>query len=243
MLSLWKGFLNLVFPPEPECPFCGEPDRQAKLCARCLAVIEEYRKEPYCCRCGRLAGKGAVFAGQMCADCRKKKWPFVKARAVGPYEGPLKDVIHRFKYAGKIGLSRCLAELMAGLVLNEPEFAEVDLLVPVPLSAAKLRQRKFNQAELLAREVGEIVGVPFEARSLVKKVETLPQAGLSRPARESNIRQAFQVTNKSRIEDRKILVIDDVFTTGSTVSAAASALARSGAGNVYCLTAATGRYF
>lgn len=243
MLSLWKDLLNLIFPLKPECPFCREPVQNGKICTCCMDVIEGYRREPYCCRCGRLAGKGAVFSAQTCSECRKRDWPFVKARAAGPYEGLLKEAIHRFKYKGRLSFGGYLAGLMAEIVPNEPLFAEVNLLVPVPLSAEKLRQRGFNQAAILAREVGAILKIPVEGHSLVKTVDTLPQTGLSRSAREFNMRRVFKVTNNNRIQGRNILIIDDVFTTGSTMSAAATALAGAGAGNVFCLTVATGRYF
>lgn len=247
MFSLWNDLLNLIFPPKPECPFCGEPVPGGDICGRCLAVIEGYRREPYCGRCGRLPGKGAVFnhngATHLCDECMRRDWPFVLARAAGPYEGILKEAIHRFKYAGHQGLARRLAGLMAEVSRTEPLFSMVDLALPVPLSGEKLRHRGFNQAALLAKEVGALLQIPVDGRSLVKSFETSPQAGLPRSARESNLEGAFKVTNADKVQGKNILIIDDVFTTGSTMSAAAAALIRSGAGQVFGLTAATGRYF
>lgn len=247
MLSLWNDLLNLIFPPKPECPFCGEPGSRGVVCDRCRAVIEGYRREIRCSRCGRLTGKGAVLlssgAEHLCYECRKRDWPFVLVRAAGPYEGILKDAIHRFKYAGRRSLAGSLARLMAVAGREEPSFSRVDLIMPVPLSGEKLCHRGYNQAALLAGEVGSLLRLPVDGRSLIKIIDTPPQAGLSRPARESNLTGAFKVTNAGKVLDKNILIIDDVFTTGSTMSAVAAALLKSGARQVFGLTAATGRYF
>ena len=247
MFSIWNDLLNLIFPPKPQCPFCNETVPGGELCGRCLAVIEKYRREPYCNRCGRLPGKGAALYNKstalLCYECRKRDWPFVLARAAGPYESIMKEAIHRFKYAERRSLAGPLAGLMAETIRAEPSFAVVDLILSVPLSGEKLRHRGFNQAALLAREVGALLQIPVDGRSLVKGFETPSQAGLSRSARESNLAGAFQVTNAGKLQGKNILLIDDVFTTGSTLSAAATVLIKSGARQVFGLTAATGRYF
>jgi ComF family protein len=165
------------------------------------------------------------------------------ARAAGPYEGVLKEAIHRFKYLGRQGLASCLAGLMVETALAEPLFASADLILPVPLSNEKLRLRGFNQAALLADEVGYRLRIPVKRRLLVKDFETLPQAGLNRAAREDNLAGAFRVTKADAIHDRNIMIIDDVFTTGSTMSSAALVIRSAGAGHVFGLTAAAGRYF
>jgi len=181
-------------------------------------------------------------AAQKCRECGKRDWPFVVSRAAGPYEGILREAIHRFKYAGRPGLAGHLAVLMAEVAVREPLFAGIDLILPVPLSGEKLRRRRFNQAELLAREVGALLGIKVDARSLTKVVDTPPQAALAGPDRESNVREAFKLTDSGAVSGRNVLIIDDVFTTGSTMSAAAAVLAGSGANKVYGLTAAAGRY-
>lgn len=247
MFSIWNDLLNLIFPPKPQCPFCGEPIPGGDICGRCLAIIEKYRREPHCSRCGRLPGKGAVFlpndAAQLCFECRKRDWSFVLARAAGPYDGILKEAIHRFKYAGHRSLAGPLAGLMAEASRAEPLFSVVDLALPVPLSGEKLRHRGFNQAALLARDVGALLQIPVDGRSLVKGFETPSQAGLPRSARESNLKGAFQVTNAGKLRGKSILLIDDVFTTGSTMSAAAAVLTGAGARQVFGLVFAVGRCY
>jgi len=246
LFSLWNDLLNLIFPPKPECPFCGETVPGGGTCGRCRELLAGYGRERYCGRCGRLPGKGALLncsAAPLCPECHGRDWPFVLARAAGPYEGVLKGAIHRFKYAGRRSLAGPLAGLMAGIVRAEPLMAGADLIVPVPLAGDKLHLRGFNQAFLLAREVGALLRMPVNGRSLVKVVETPAQAGLSRTAREWNLKGAFRVTNAADIQGKSILLVDDVFTTGSTMSSAAVVLSRSGAGQVFGLSAAAGRWF
>ncbi len=245
-MSLWEDLLDLIFPPGPECPFCGGQRLGEKICEQCRAVIDGYSREPYCGRCGRYAGKGAALPASpahLCFECRKHGWPFVRARAAGPYEGVLKDAMHRFKYAGRRNLAPHLARLMAEAARAVPEFTTLDLALPVPLANEKLRRRGFNQAALLAREAGSLLQIPVNGRLLVKDFETSPQAGLPRAARESNLMGAFRVTDSGALRGKNILIIDDVFTTGSTISSAASVVRKAGAGQVFALTAAAGRYF
>lgn len=247
MFTIWKDLLDLIFPGRPVCPFCMAVSAKGEPCGSCLTTIGSYHCEQPCSRCGRLAEKGAQLlnkgAGHLCYDCRKRDWPFTLARAGGPYEGILKETIHRFKYAGQRSLATHLAALMVEVCRLEPRYQTAGLIVPVPLSREKLRQRGFNQAELLADEVGRALNIIVNRHCLVKNFDTLPQARLKRADRESNLKGAFSVHKPEAIRDQVVLIIDDVFTTGSTLSAAATALRQAGARQVLGLTAATGRYF
>ncbi|MCL6560491.1 MAG: ComF family protein [Firmicutes bacterium] len=246
MTSLRNSLLDLLFPPRPECPLCRARGK-AEICAGCRVLIENYRNEPVCARCGRLPGKGACFVetgGKLvCPQCLTREWPFVIARAAGPYEGNMKEAIHRLKYEGKRSLAVPLAGLMAETMSRNPAYRGVDLVVPVPLFGEKLRRRGFNQAEILARNLSRELRLPLETGILRKILDTPPQAGLSKAARESNLEGAFKVTKAGPVTGRKALLIDDVFTTGSTMSAAALAIMEAGAGQVFGLTVATGRFF
>ncbi len=246
MFSLWKELLNLLYPSPVDCPFCGGKRQGKDFCENCCSIISSYKHELYCGRCGSFTGKGALIpcvSSHFCYTCRKRRWPFELVRAAGPYEGILKEAIHRFKYLGRRSLACSLAGLMVDVARTEPLLMSVDLVLPVPLSDEKLRQRGFNQAALLAEEVGYRLQIPVNTRLLVKGFETLPQAGLNRPAREQNLSGAFRVTNAEVIHGKKIMVIDDVFTTGSTMSAVATVIRSAGAKHVFGLTAAAGRYF
>ncbi|GJE57810.1 Putative ribose-phosphate pyrophosphokinase [Methylobacterium thuringiense] len=164
---------------------------------------------------------------------------FQRARAVALYDGTARDLVHRLKYGDRLDLGRAMARMMtsAGAEL----IAEADLLVPVPLHAFRLWRRRFNQAALLARSVARMSGIPCDTRSLVRVKRTRPQVGLTRAQRAENLQGAFRVpaAAKPRLAGRRVLLIDDVTTTGATGNAASRALLRGGARQVDLLTFAT----
>ncbi|OPX88037.1 MAG: DNA utilization protein GntX [Pelotomaculum sp. PtaB.Bin104] len=241
VLSGWlDSLLDLFFPSKLECPFCGSVG--AGICATCRALFDQYRQVPRCYRCGRILGQDPQAGGvQLCRECRTHAWPFVLARALGPYEGVLRQTIHRLKYGGSRWLARPLAVLMAGEIKSGDISGGFDLIIPVPLARNKLCERGFNQSGLLAKEIGTLLDLPVDGQALHKRLETPAQTGLNRAAREINLQNAFQVADKATINDKDILIIDDVFTTGSTMSAVATTLSQAGAARVFCFTAATGR--
>jgi len=204
--------------------------------------------EGVCSICGERLARPCAFSGNSgearCGLCRRLEPPFVKAAAYGSYESGLRELIHLLKYdqvrpAASV-LGRMLAEAIADL---QPLFGDGPLLVvPVPLHARKLRQRGFNQAELIARAAlkqfppqGRLASA---AHVLERRRETQSQIGLSRHQRRENMRGAFAVTRPEQVEGREILVVDDVFTTGTTVSECARVLRRAGASKVFVATVA-----
>jgi len=176
----------------------------------------------------------AVVAGWVC------QWYI--SLSPGPYEGILKKTIHRFKYNGERFLAAPLANLMIAQIktanlLNDPP----DLMIAAPLSYDKLLQRGFNQAGLLAEEIRQKISIPFKERVLEKSAGIPSQTGLPRAIREVNLCSAFKVTDKSSLSGKKVLLVDDVFTTGSTVSAITEVVKKAGALRVCVVTATTGR--
>ncbi|MBO8137691.1 MAG: ComF family protein [Desulfotomaculum sp.] len=237
MLFLIEGLLNLIFPSREECPLCGSRSPNGDVCQHCTLWLEEKNKQPYCCRCGRPVNKGSL-----CRECIEREWPFTAARSVGPYAGPLKEAVHRLKYQGKKQLAQPLGRLMVQQVTGEMLYRRVDMVVPIPVTGEKLRNRGFNQARLLARVVAGGLDKPL-ADILVKYRDTVPQAQLNRQEREKNTRDTFKLAKNVNIYQKKLLLIDDVITTGSTISAAADVLRQAGAGEVLVLTlAATPKY-
>jgi ComF family protein len=182
-------------------------------------------------------------AATLCGLCRRLQPPYVKATAYGSYESGLRELIHLLKYervrpAANV-LGRMLAEAIADL---RDAFQDgLVLVVPVPLHSRKQRQRGYNQAELIARAaVKQMAAGRFEmsAGILERRRETQSQIGLSSHQRRENIRGAFAVTQSEAIAGREILLVDDVFTTGTTVSECARVLRRAGASKVYVATVA-----
>jgi len=188
---------------------------------------------PFCETCALPFVSGP---SHRCGDCLTEEPSFEKLHAAGLYEGLLLDLVVRLKYRGEERLGSLLGERMAG-VLKDTE-SGIDLIVPVPLHAARLRERGFNQATLLARRIGKEWGKEVDP-FLLKKVRATPaQATLSREERRKNIKGAFLVADEARIAGKKILLVDDVATTGATLNEAAKILKKSGATGVEAAVAA-----
>ena len=166
--------------------------------------------------------------------CRLGANGFDAAYAYGEYEGPLRGLIHLFKYSGVTPLGRPLGDLLSRAL---PRDARFDAIVPMPLHWRRLWQRGFNQSALLAGDLSRRTGIPV-ARALRRKRATPPQAGLTRAERRINVSAAFELRGSNRLDGRHVLLIDDVLTTGASASAAATALKRAGAARVTVLTVA-----
>jgi ComF family protein len=237
-----------LFPSD--CRLCGNPllnISRLPVCDECLSAMRPI-SGMFCAICGeRVAGPYALVENQgevRCGLCRRSQPAYVKATAYGSYEGGLRELIHLLKYeqvrpAANV-LGRMLAEAIADL---QPLFASGNaIIVPVPLHARKLRQRGFNQSELILRAAVKLM--PAENRpqlssgALERTRETQSQIGLSRHQRRENMRGAFAVSSPEQIAGREVLLVDDVFTTGTTVSECARVLRRAGASKVFVATVA-----
>lgn len=230
---LVEPVLTVVFPSA--CASCGrllaQPTR-GPLCGPCWATLPRHRAPA--CRCGLPRPPGRP----VCGRCRRGRQPFAAGASLGPYEGSLRDVIHELKYRGR---RRVAARLAEALLMDAPTRTLVggsDVLVPVPLHPRRLRARGFNQAALLARELGRRAGRPCVDGALVRRKDTLPQAGLSAAARRRNVDAAFGVRRRGLVAGRVVTLVDDVFTTGATAYACARALREVGAREVRLLSAA-----
>ncbi len=151
----------------------------------------------------------------------------------GKYDGVLKSLIHQFKYENKFALAKPLAQL-----LNDSCPKGADLLIPIPMHLKKLQERKYNQSQLLAKELSKLTHIPVVV-SVLKKIKYTPsQTDLSREKRKENIKESFQVFNSDKIQNKHIVIIDDVYTTGATVHEASLMLTNSGADKISVLTLA-----
>jgi ComF family protein len=160
------------------------------------------------------------------------------ARALGAFEGSLQEAIHRWKYEGKTYLTPFFAEWMAEGLNRYWEPGSLDLLIPVPLHTRRLRERGFNQALLLVKDLSRRTGIPYRKTILQKKKPTVPQVNLSGVEREKALRGTFHVIEKEELSGLWILLIDDVYTTGATVNECSKALLKGGAERVDVLTLA-----
>jgi ComF family protein len=200
---------------------------------------------PICDCCGMMF-KGHEDDNHLCGDCLMQPKEFRMARAAMVYDDQLMAVIHRFKYAGKTQLARPLGLLILGAYLRHWQNEEVDLILPVPLHTKKMRRRGFNQSYLLIDSwksiskpmINELSTIPVKTDILVRKKATLPQTGLGRQQRLNNIKGAFMVRIPEKVYGKKVLLVDDVYTTGATVDECARTLLKAGAQIVDVLTVA-----
>jgi len=191
---------------------------------------------PLCSRCGRPFT--ASGSNHLCKDCLIGERPFLRARAYGMYEGTLLEAIHLFKYSGNTAVGSILGQIMARKVYDSFDYNDFDVIMPVPLHIKKLRARGFNQALVLARVLARKKGIPLDWKTMKRSVDTSPQVGLGQSERSRNVRGAFAVDDAGRLQGTRVLLIDDVYTTGNTVSACANLLMESGASSVSVLTLA-----
>ena len=237
------GWLNAglsFFYPET-CQTCGAERATAPegfVCAACRAETR-WIEPPFCERCG-LPFEGAITNAFSCANCRDLEPHFSSARAAVAARDKILEVIHRYKYQRALWFEPFLAELLiraAGPRLAEQNW---DWLVPVPLHPSKQREREFNQAERLAARLSSATGIPVHKRLLRRVVATRTQTRLSRKERLANVRRAFAMRSSQRLQGARIVLVDDVFTTGATASACAGVLHAAGAGEVCVWTVARG---
>ena len=228
---LGQGAVDLVYPPA--CLQCTAAlGEEGGLCARCWQAVP-FIEKPYCQRLGTpfpFDHGGELLSPQAMAHPPV----FDRARSVARYEGPARALVHGLKYADRHDLVRPMAAWMrrAGSELLQ----EADLLVPIPLHWTRLVWRRFNQAALLAAQIGSGSGHEVAPHALRRVRRTRPQFGLSRNERADNVQGAFRVDPAAALAGRRILLVDDVFTTGATANAAARRLLRAGAQSVSLLT-------
>lgn len=234
--------LNFLFPPR--CAGCAARlpvEAESRVCAVCLAGIERI-SAPLCRRCG-IPFEGSQEPSHVCGRCLAAPPRFGKARSVARYRasaeaesGALAAMIRRHKYGLDQSLARPLAECLGDEL--PVQAADYDVIIPVPLHRRRLRWRGFNQAALLADAVARRLGRPLDITALVRVRPTPPQTAQDLETRARNMRGAFAVRQPARVRDRRVLLVDDVFTTGATVNECARVLLAAGARTVDVFTLA-----
>lgn len=238
MRQLWEAALNVLYPPA--CCACAQPSVEPDFCARCRKAIVVPRA-PLCARCGAPFGALADVE-HACGRCLTQPPAFGRARACAIYDAtqgahdPVKSVLQRYKYNRDVGLARPLGQL---LIERCPlPFVDYDVVVPVPLHLSRLRWRGFNQSSLLAAMLGRATGLVVDPLSLQRIRPTVPQVELTETERRRNVARAFRVVRPERLRGGRILLVDDVYTTGATVAECTRALCAAGVKSVDVLTLA-----
>jgi len=233
------GFLTavseLIFPTPKICPLCNCRQDQLSICKDCKDKLENIKNVlGQCSRCGTFGRKGRI-----CDNCRD--WPrYITANfASVPYQGEFKEVLHKLKFNKQGWLAPPLIELIVESIPKK----NYEFVIPVPLHRERFRERGFNQTALLAKMLAKNLQVKYNDKLLIKKFNTPHQTGLTRSQRRYNLVGAFAVTDIQTIKNKKILLFDDVITSGATLYECAKTLNKAGAKNVTCATWAAGVVF
>lgn len=229
-----KQITELLFPRR--CPVCDNIVRmgQGLICRSCAGRLAAV-KAPFCLKCGKPL---AMEETEYCGDCRKKAHLYIRGRALYEYESAA-GVIYRFKYSGRQEYADFLGGEMAREL--EPFIKQIapDGLVPVPLSRKRFNRRGYNQAGLLAKVVGKKLEIPVYDKLVRRVRDTIPQKELNASARQNNLKKAFKIAGND-VKLSTIILVDDIYTTGSTIDAVTEVLLQSGVKKVYFIALAVG---
>lgn len=236
MLREWKDYVfpNVCLGCEKEIP------KKDYFCVKCSKEVEKIKKD-YCVICG----KPHESLGDICFDCKKTKRYFDKGRGMFVYYGIIKENIAGSKFFSKTWIVRKYGEMLALYyqeeVKNDFDFP-IDMVLPVPISKKRRRKRGYNQTEILGKAFSIATKIPMHTDIMIRVKETIPQKELSNRKRKENIKNAFDCLEKTRdkIVGKNLLIVDDIYTTGTTINEIAYMLKQYGANKVYFLTVAIG---
>lgn len=234
MNNIKKALLELLYPKPTKCNVCRRASREA-VCSSCLSALE-YIEGRVCLKCGK--GLFDDYIDSLCPDCKKDNKHFDMAFSCFQYKNMGKTIIHKLKYEGFKDISYVLARLMQQKLIDED--ISYKAVVPVPIHKKKLEARGFNQSKLIAERIAKLSGTALWD-CLERSEETTEQFKLDRLNRKLNVLNAFCINmlyNKIKYDD--ILLVDDIYTTGSTVDECSRVLKQYGVKNIYVITAATG---
>lgn len=236
MTSFLSRIIDLLLPPR--CICCGKIVSGADgLCAECFNEVSFITK-PYCTKCGHPFDEVPDGRQMLCGTClRKTRTPFRLSRSALRYDEFSKNMLLSFKFMDKTENAPVFAKWLK--LAGTDIFKEgVDLIVPVPLHFTRLLKRRYNQSALIARELGKLTGIKVDYTSVIRHRRTKPQVQFSGHARISNVKNAFSVRHPERLKNKRIVLIDDVMTTGSTLKECALAMKKAGVKSVDTLTVA-----
>lgn len=235
---LFRKLRSKLYLDGPVCSACGKEllsHIRGGLCPECEKTSVKLGTD-ICGKCGRVLANEAEF----CDTCIRNERAFVRARSCYVYEGAPKKFVYRLKFGGRRYLAAFIAEAMVDRYLDCG--FECDCVVAVPLSAKRKRKRGYNQSELIAEELSSRLKLPLIDGALVKTKENKPQTKLTKREREENVRGVYEVTSPEAFKGRRVLVIDDVMTTGATLGEVSRVLYKAKARSVEALTYCSTRF-
>lgn len=233
-VKFWQGSLDLVFPAR--CPICDKPAPFPEIICPACREKPVPVEAPRCLKCGKHIEDERE---EYCRGCRLTVHEFEQGRGMFLYRSAAAS-IYRFKYAGRQEYARFYAEQIVKNLGKVIRRWKPDALVPVPIHFTRKRERGYNQAEVLAGEIGKRMGIPVRADLLRRVKKTMPQKLLDEAERQNNLKRAFKI-DRNDVELKRVIIVDDIYTTGSTIDACAAELKRAGTEKIYFITAAIGK--
>lgn len=229
------GILEILYPAR--CPIChGILKGRDGICLECRKKLP-YIREPKCKKCGKQMESAEE---EYCRDCKRFSHAFDRGAAVYTYNDVMARSIAMFKYHNRREYAKVYAKEMYRCCSRFLKSCAPEVILPVPIHRQKKRQRGFNQAELVAKELGKLLNVPVDADYLIRKAKTIPQKELTRQQRKRNLKEAFEVSKDGKYYKR-VLLIDDIYTTGATMDAVSEILRENQTKIIFFLTICVGR--
>lgn len=240
---MFQAILDLIYPVR--CPVCGEIviPKGDKICPSCIKKLP-YIKEPRCMKCSKPIG---IEEKEYCSDCERKNYHYDKGYAVWVYNDVLKKSLAEFKYHSRKEYAGFYIDEVVRLYGDRIRKYSPDVIVPVPIHRSKYFERGYNQADILAKGIGKKLDYPVLSKLLIRNKKTLPQKKLSDKERLRNLSEAFCYNDKASKgyckDINKVLLVDDIYTTGSTVEACTNVLKANGVSEVYFIVTCIGKGF
>ena len=231
--KIYDGVLRLLFPCR--CPACDEivGGMGEKLCLECIGRLK-LLTPPWCMKCGKKLAEQKEY----CADCTRKEHEYIRGRALYEYEYAALS-IYRFKYGGRREYAAFFGEQIGEYLEDFIRKIRPDALIPIPLHKKRENVRGYNQAELLAQSIGSCLGIPVYSNFLIRKKNTAPLKYENPEERQNNLKKAFNI-RQNDVKLDKVILIDDIYTTGSTMDEAARTLKAAGVEKIYFIALACG---
>lgn len=238
--KILNNILQLIFPPD--CVLCGSLLRREEvsaglhICRSCTGEIS-YIEAPTCFKCGKEIND---CEKEYCEDCEKNVRSYIMGFPAMNYTGPVKDSIAAFKYKGRKDYGTFFAEEIVKRQGESIIEIKPDALIPVPIHSIRYKKRGYNQAGILANEIGKLLNIKVDANLLVRTVNTSPQKALDDKERENNLKTAFQYSGKI-VKYKRVMLVDDIYTTGATIEACTRVLNNIGIREVYFTSICIGK--
>lgn len=239
--KIYTTILDLIYPEEGICFICDKHYSNLDETHICPSCMEEFKfiDGKKCLKCGKPLEKEYISC--KCSDCKRHPHYFSKVVSVLHYEGIIKDAIYKYKYGKKTYMYRSFGPLLIkGLKDFEVSIEDIDFVVPVPLHKSKYIKRGFNQAELLAKYIADKENITLSINNLIRIKKTSTQNKLHKLDRLRNMKDAFKIKSERIYKEKNILLVDDIFTTGSTADQCSKVFLEAGAKNIFVICIATG---